>query len=123
MKTIFEKIIDNELNSFKVYEDDNFIAILDIFPKQQGHTILIPKIKKDNILVESDEQLKAMICLAKKLSIKLKLKLNATGIKWIVSSGSSAGQEIYHTHIHLIPHYSKNTKKETNEKILKRIIE
>ncbi len=48
-KSIFELIINGEIPSLKVYEDDNFIAILDIQPKQKGHTLLIPKLKRENI--------------------------------------------------------------------------
>lgn len=103
--SIFQKIINKEIPSDIVYEDDNFIAILDINPINEGHTLLIPKEKKENILKEDDEVVAKLFIKAKELSKELIKKYNAKGIKILTNVNKEAGQEIFHTHIHLIPYY------------------
>ncbi len=121
-KSIFEKIINNEINCLKVYEDDNFIAILDIKPKQKGHTLLIPKLKRENILNESEYVLENILKIGNKIANQLKTKLNASGIKMIMNNGKSAGQEVFHTHLHIIPYYKNEEKKLNNKEILDLIL-
>ena len=117
--TIFTKIINNEIPSHKVYEDENFIAILDIAPKQTGHTLVIPKNVKENVLLEDNKVIEDLFKLSKVISIHLKDKLGASGIKWVANNGSSAGQEVFHTHVHLIPYYEDNRDAVVSEDILK----
>ena len=118
---IFKKIINKEVDSMIIYEDKNFIAILDIFPKQKGHTLLIPKSNNENFLLE-DENIKSKINdILIFLSNKLIKNLNASGIKITTNIGKSAGQEIMHTHFHLIPYYDHNEKNINNIEILNQI--
>ena len=117
--TIFTKIINNEIPSHKVYEDENFIAILDISPKQTGHTLVIPKNVKENVLLEDERTTADLFKLSKVISNHLMDKLGASGIKWVANNGKSAGQEVFHTHIHLIPYYDDNREAEVSEDILK----
>ncbi len=109
-KSIFTRIINGEIPSYKIYEDDLFIAILDINPKQLGHTLLIPKNQKINILHEDHVVLSNINLIGQKLSKHLMHKLNAEGIRWQFNSGAEAGQEIFHTHMHLVPHYADKSK-------------
>ena len=117
--TIFTKIINNEIPSHKVYEDENFIAILDISPKQTGHTLVIPKNVKENVLLEDEKTTEDLFKLSKVISNHLMDKLGATGIKWVINNGKSAGQEVFHTHVHLIPYYDDNREAVVSEDILK----
>ena len=110
MKSIFEKIIDNEIEAKKFYEDDDFIVILDLFPKNEGHSLIIPKNKKENFLLEDEETIKKMFLLSQKISNLLINKLNAKGIKILTNIGKEAGQEILHTHLHIIPYYETKKK-------------
>lgn len=119
-KSIFELIIDGSIPSLKVYEDDEYIAILDINPKQQGHTLLVPKQKQENILVDIKSQQDILI-LASHISDLLKEKLNATGIKLLFNNGESAGQEVFHTHLHIIPYYDDEVEAINDEKVLSKI--
>ncbi|MDR2972840.1 MAG: HIT family protein [Bacteroidales bacterium] len=98
METVFSKIINQEIPCFKVAEDKDYFAFLDIRPTSKGHTLVIPKIQNDYIFDLSDEQLCGLILFAKKISIALKktIPCERIGIKVI-------GLEVPHTHIHLIP--------------------
>lgn len=118
---IFKKIINKEIDSMIVYEDNDFIAILDIFPKQKGHTLLIPKSNNENFLLENDNIKTKINNILILLSNKLIKNLNATGIKITTNIGKSAGQEIMHTHFHLIPYYDTNEKKINNKEILNQL--
>lgn len=121
-ESIFEKIINNKLSSFKVYEDQHFIAILDIYPKQKGHTLLIPKIKSENIMKDSDFVQENILKLGVKIANLLKEKLNASGIRMVLNNGKSAGQVIFHTHLHLIPYYDRDELATNDEKVLREIL-
>ncbi len=121
-KSIFEMIIEGSIPSLKVYEDENFIAILDINPKQKGHTLLIPKVKNESIINDSEFVLENILKIAKVLSNKLLNNLNASGIKLTMNNGSSAGQEVFHTHLHLIPYYDEKVDPINNEEVLKEIL-
>ena len=102
MKNIFEKIIDNEIPAYKVYEDSEVIAILDINPISYGHTLLIPKKRIENF-VDSTEDMTHILKILKELSLRLKEKLEADGITIITNK--YYGQEIKHLHFHIIPRY------------------
>ena len=123
MKDIFIKIIKGEIPSHKVYEDENFIGILDINPKNTGHTLIIPKVVSENI-IEADSLTRANLFeVATKVSKAIKNGLEAPSIKIVANCGSEAGQEVFHTHIHLIPYYKENKDSIVNEDIAKKIRE
>ncbi len=122
METIFEKIIKGDIPALKVYEDEKFIIILDAFPRQQGHTLVIPKTKKENILLEDENLQKELIVLGVKYAKQIKKNLKASGIKIIINNGDSAGQKVLQTHLHIIPYYDgEQPVALNNEKILAKI--
>ena len=98
METIFTKIIKGEIPCYKIAEDDNYFAFLDIRPTSKGHTLVIPKIENDYIFDLSDEQLCGLVLFSKKIAKVLRqaIPCERIGIKVI-------GLEVPHTHIHLIP--------------------
>jgi histidine triad (HIT) family protein len=98
MATIFSKIISGEIPSYKIYEDENFLAFLDVFPLVKGHTLVIPKKETDYIFDIDDQELSHMIVFAKKVA-------HAIGktIPCIKVGVSVIGLEVAHAHIHLIP--------------------
>ena len=102
---VFCKIVSNEIESFKVYEDDEVLAILDKNPVSLGHTLILPKKHYENIFDVPDEILEKMIHVAKMLAKKYKEKLNATGVNILNASGKDAQQSVFHFHIHLVPRY------------------
>jgi len=99
-KTIFKKIIDDEIPATKVYEDDIFLAFLDIAPVSLGHTLLIPKAEYVWIQDTPDELLGQLFIQAKKL-----IKAMKEGIGCDYVQISVVGKDVPHVHIHLIPRY------------------
>jgi histidine triad (HIT) family protein len=98
MATIFSKIVNGEIPCYKVYEDDEFLAFLDVFPVSKGHVLVIPKKETDYIFDIQDQSYTRMWQFAKKISkaLKLSVKCERIGISVI-------GLEVAHAHIHLLP--------------------
>lgn len=98
MASIFTKIINGEIPSYKIAEDDNYYAFLDINPLARGHTLVIPKKETDYILEIEDKELGGLFTFAKKvgLAIEKVVECKRIGITVI-------GLEVPHAHVHLIP--------------------
>jgi histidine triad (HIT) family protein len=102
---IFCKIIAGDIPSTKYYEDDQFLAFMDINPLTRGHSLLIPKAHHATIHDMPEELLQALILRAQRLSKVLVDGLGAKGINLMQSNGRAANQIIDHFHMHLIPRY------------------
>ena len=100
---IFCKIIKGEIPSRKVYEDDNVIAIMDVSPKVNGHTLVMPKKHVSDILEMTDEDFSHVNSVAKILVKRYMKKLNARGITCGANYGES--QAVKHYHLHVLPNY------------------
>lgn len=98
MATIFSKIIAGEIPSYKVAEDDQFYAFLDINPLVKGHTLVVPKREVDYIFDLSDEELAAMQVFAKSVALAIQTAFPCRKVGQAV-----IGLEVPHAHIHLIP--------------------
>ena len=98
MASIFSKIISGEIPSFKIYEDETFLAFLDINPNALGHTLCIPKREIDQIFDLDDKTLSELIIFSKKVAnaIKKAVVCERVGMSVI-------GLEVPHVHVHLIP--------------------
>lgn len=105
---VFCKIIAGEIPSYKVYEDDKCIAILDISEASVGHTLIMPKAHFANILDIEEDLLKHLISVTKKLAKEYETKLNCNGFNILNNCKEVAGQTVDHFHIHLIPRYDSN---------------
>ena len=105
---IFCKIINNEIPSYKVYENDEFLAILDIAQTTNGHTLVFPKKHIQDILEIDNKTLEKLIVLTKNLSNKIVTNMNATGLNILNNTNESAGQSVHHIHFHIIPRYDEN---------------
>ena len=102
-KTIFQKIIDRELNADIVFENESIIAFNDINPIAPIHVLIVPKklIKTINEMEKEDIELMGELFLvAKKLAKKL--KISETGYRTVFNTNYDAGQTVYHIHLHLI---------------------
>ncbi len=98
MATIFSRIIAGEIPCYKVEENSEFLAFLDISPLSLGHTLVIPKLEVDYIFDLEDQLLGRMMIFAKEIAKKLKANLDCQRIGVAV-----IGLEVPHAHIHLIP--------------------
>lgn len=98
MDTIFTKIIKKEIPCYKIAEDENYFAFLDISPLAKGHTLVIPKKQIDYIFDLDDQLLANMMVFAKKVAKAIKQKIDCERIGIAV-----VGLEVPHAHIHLIP--------------------
>ena len=99
-------IINKEIPSNIEYEDDKFLAFLDIAKATNGHTILIPKKHVKNVLECYDETLGEMSIVAKRIATNLINKLGAEGCNILTNCNEVAGQTCFHFHIHIIPRYN-----------------
>lgn len=98
MATIFTRIINREIPSYKVAEDENFYAFLDINPLMKGHTLVVPKQEVDYIFDLDDDTLQKMTIFAKRVAAQIKCKIECKKVAMVV-----LGLEVPHAHIHLIP--------------------
>lgn len=96
--TIFSKIVAGEIPSYKIAEDENFYAFLDINPMSKGHTLVIPKIEEDYIFNLDDKTYTGLMLFAKKIAAAIEKSMDCKRIGIMV-----VGLEVPHTHIHLIP--------------------
>ncbi|QZE12115.1 histidine triad protein HinT [Mycoplasma sp. Ms02] len=104
MKTIFEKIISREIPANIIYEDDRVIAFLDVKPVQEGHFLVVPKNKANDLVEQNEDDYLYLMKKARELAKEFVLDKGITGFKMQSNIGSSAGQEVFHTHIHIIPY-------------------
>lgn len=98
MATIFTKIIKGEIPCYKIAEDENFFAFLDINPVQKGHTLVVPKIEDDYIFHLDDQTLAGLMTFSKKVAKAIEKAVPCKRISVAV-----IGLEVPHTHVHLIP--------------------
>ena len=103
---IFCKILNNEIPSKKIYEDSEFLAMLDIAPATKGHVLIVPKEHATTMSDLSDEKLSKILILAKKIIEAMKKVHGFTDYNIIQNNGRLAGQTVAHYHLHLIPRYS-----------------
>ena len=105
---IFCKIINGEIPSKKLYEDDVVIVIMDVNPSSNGHCLVIPKNHYQDLFDIEEDVLNHIMLVAKEMSLKLKEKLCCEGLTLLQNNG--LGQEVKHFHLHLIPKYNDSEK-------------
>ena len=104
---LFCKIIKGEIPSYTLYEDEEILVFLDIFPVSKGHCLLIPKSHYETI---HDIPAKDIVFLKKlpEIATRIKQITEATGINILQSNGGDAGQMIKHVHFHIIPRFPED---------------
>lgn len=108
---IFCKIAGGEIPSATLYEDEEFRVILDLNPAAKGHALVLPKDHYANLFEMPEDLLGRAAGVAKKVGETLFRGLNATGLNLVQNNGESAGQTVFHFHMHLIPRYDGDTVK------------
>lgn len=105
---VFCQIVKGDIPSFKLYEDDDVLAILDISQTTKGHTLVMPKKHYDNILEVDQETLHKVIDVAQVMAKKITENLDAKGFNILVNTNEVAGQTVKHMHLHIIPRFNEN---------------
>ena len=103
---IFCKIANGEIPSTTLYEDDMFRVILDLSPASKGHALILPKEHFANLYELEDEYAAKAMVLAKKMATAMTKALGADGFNLVQNNGETAGQTVFHFHLHLIPRYN-----------------
>ena len=98
MPSVFTKIINGDIPSYKIAENDSFYAFLDINPFVKGHTLVVPKVEIDYLFDLDDQTLQDMMLFAKSVAVKIKEEIPCKRI-----GVSVIGLEVPHAHIHLVP--------------------
>ena len=101
--TIFDKIIAGEIPCHKVYEDQHVLAFLDISPLSPGHTLVIPKERKAQLHMLSDDASAAVGRVLPRLCRAVMRATGATAYNLLQNTGSAAHQVVMHVHFHIIP--------------------
>ncbi|MDP2788635.1 MAG: HIT family protein [bacterium] len=102
---VFCKIVSGEFPSSKIYENNEVLVFLDIVPVNLGHALVIPKAHFNNIYETPEDILANMITVAKIISKAVKTQRKADGINLVMNNDSTAGQVIFHSHMHIIPRF------------------
>lgn len=100
---IFCKIVNGEIPCDKTYEDDNFIAFLDIHPKAEGHTLVVSKKHFKNILEMPSSLGLELLDAIKNVSINILKQGKAEGFNFVFNNGEAGGQVVHHVHLHILP--------------------
>ncbi|MCK3683855.1 HIT domain-containing protein [Maribellus sp. YY47] len=111
MASIFTRIVNGEIPAYKVAEDENFLAFLDVFPTAKGHTLVIPKKEVDYLFDLDDELYAGLQMFAKKVAIGLQKAIPCVKVGVMV-----LGLEVPHAHIHLVPMQSEKDLLQFTEK-------
>lgn len=105
---LFCKIVSGEVPASKVYEDGGFVAVLDLYPANKGHALVIPKRHSETLEELSEEELAGMALVVQTIARALKSALNCPAVNVLQNSGKEAGQLIMHNHFHVIPRYEND---------------
>ncbi|MGE4215019.1 MAG: HIT family protein [Anaerotignaceae bacterium] len=105
---IFCKIIKGDIPSATIFENEEFKVILDRFPSNQGHVLIMPKQHCDNIFDIDPDKAGRLFSLAVKIAGVMKKSLGFTDMNIIQNNGEIAGQTVPHFHMHLIPRYEND---------------
>ena len=102
---VFAKILRGEIPCYKVYEDDVALAFMDIMPRIDGHTLVIPKFPARTLLDADPDKLGELIKRVQKVATAVKNSLGAEGLTLLQSNESAGGQVIFHLHFHILPRW------------------
>lgn len=112
MPSVFSKIVAGEIPCYKIAENDNFLAFLDVFPLKKGHILVIPKKEVDYIFDLDSETYNGLMSFSKTVALALKQAIPCSRVAMSV-----IGLEVPHAHVHLIPMSTMNDVNFSNEKL------
>ncbi len=100
---IFCKIVAGEIPAFKVFENDQTIAFMDINPASEGHCLVIPKNHTENIFTTPEDTLANMMSTTRRVATAVETALSPDGINVLQANGPGAAQSVFHLHFHVLP--------------------
>lgn len=103
MDCAFCRIVRGEEPAHIVYQDDDTIAFLDIFPWSEGHTLVVPRAHRDDLFDATPEEAAAVARSVSTVAHLLRRELGVDGVNIVQNNGRAAGQQVFHYHVHLIP--------------------
>ena len=103
---ILAKILRGEVPSHKVWEDAATIAILDVMPQSDGHTLIIPKTPAENLFDLDTGMAEAVMRTGQRLALAVRRAFHPDGVTLMQFNGAEAGQTVFHFHLHVIPRYA-----------------
>ena len=120
MKDIFCKIIDGEIPSKTIYEDDLVMTIMDVSPRSDGHLLIIPKKHYQDLYDIEEEIINHIMKIAREICVLVTEKLQCDGVTLEQNNGIS--QEVKHFHLHIIPKYIENKEISDSDIIYNKLI-
>jgi histidine triad (HIT) family protein len=103
---VFARILRGEIPSHRVYEDEHTLAIMDVMPQADGHTLVIPKAPAADLFEASPDSLAATIATTQRVARAVRKAFAAPGVMIAQLNGAAAGQSVFHLHFHVIPRHS-----------------
>jgi len=103
---IFARILRGEIPAYKVYEDEQTLAFMDVMPQSDGHALVIPKVAAQNLFDLAPEALSATILTTQRVARAVKKAFNPPGVMLVQLNGAGAGQSVFHIHFHIVPRYA-----------------
>ena len=104
---VFARVLRGELAAAKVFENDEVLAFMDLFPQSRGHTLVISKASRArNLLDVSPEHLTGLMLAVQRVAVAVRAALQPDGIVVTQFNGAPAGQTVFHLHVHVIPRYA-----------------
>lgn len=100
---VFAKILRGEISAFRVYEDEHTLAILDVMPQADGHTLVLPKAPAENIFDLEPEMAAAVMRTGQTIARAVRRAFQADGVTLMQFNGPAAGQTVFHFHLHVLP--------------------
>jgi histidine triad (HIT) family protein len=106
-QNIFAQIIRGEAPCYKLYEDEDVLAFLDVFPQSYGHTLVIPKRSAARNILDVDvDSLAKVMAVVQRLTRVLVEELEPAGVQVAQFNGAPAGQTVFHIHMHIVPRFA-----------------
>lgn len=105
----FCDVVNARIEPYKVYEDDQTLAFLDLEPASRGHSLVVPKFHARSLTELDEEQTALLFNAVRKVADAINARLRPDGLNVFQATGSGDGEEISHLHVHVIPRYSDDT--------------
>lgn len=105
---VFYKIIQGQLPCYNIYEDDDFLVIMDLYPANIGHCLILPKIPALDIFDLDDNAAAKLYPMAKKVAYAVKTATGCDGVNIIQNNGRAAGQAVFYFHLHVLPRFKED---------------